>query len=194
MNIEKANLSFREPLTPIKQVTKLVAHHPAHKTWTIEDIHDYHKNKLKWNGAGYNYFITFDGRIFEVRGKNVGAHCEGHNHNTLGICFQGNFEEQHMTDAQIKAGGWLVAKLIKENGLTLNNFIRHSDLAKTACPGRNFKMNDIKQAALECINPPKTVPKKPIHRVQVGAFADKNNAEKLADELKKKGYQAIVVS
>ena len=32
-----------------------------------------------------------------------------------------------------------------------------------------------------------------IYRVQVGAFAQKANAEKLASELKTKGYQAIIV-
>jgi N-acetylmuramoyl-L-alanine amidase len=32
-----------------------------------------------------------------------------------------------------------------------------------------------------------------LYRVQVGAFADRKNAERLAEELKKKGYPAIIV-
>lgn len=32
-----------------------------------------------------------------------------------------------------------------------------------------------------------------LYRVQVGAFADRKNAERLAEELKKKGYSAIIV-
>ncbi|GGJ73203.1 N-acetylmuramoyl-L-alanine amidase [Anoxybacillus voinovskiensis] len=32
-----------------------------------------------------------------------------------------------------------------------------------------------------------------LYRVQVGAFADRKNAERLAEELKKKGYDAIIV-
>ncbi|MCX8009335.1 MAG: N-acetylmuramoyl-L-alanine amidase [Patescibacteria group bacterium] len=32
-----------------------------------------------------------------------------------------------------------------------------------------------------------------LYRVQVGAFADRENAERLAEELKKKGYPAIIV-
>lgn len=36
--------------------------------------------------------------------------------------------------------------------------------------------------------------KKVLHRVQVGAFSDPKNAEKLAEELKKKGYPVYVVS
>jgi N-acetylmuramoyl-L-alanine amidase len=34
---------------------------------------------------------------------------------------------------------------------------------------------------------------KKLYRVQVGAFADRENAERLAEELKKKGYPAIIV-
>ncbi|MBW9219253.1 N-acetylmuramoyl-L-alanine amidase [Anoxybacillus ayderensis] len=34
---------------------------------------------------------------------------------------------------------------------------------------------------------------KKLYRVQVGAFSDRKNAERLAEELKKKGYQAIIV-
>nr|WP_237565010.1 SPOR domain-containing protein [Parageobacillus thermoglucosidasius] len=32
-----------------------------------------------------------------------------------------------------------------------------------------------------------------LYRVQVGAFTDPDNAKKLAEELKKKGYPAIIV-
>ncbi|MBT2672674.1 SPOR domain-containing protein [Streptomyces sp. ISL-14] len=40
----------------------------------------------------------------------------------------------------------------------------------------------------------KPVEKKSVlHRVQVGAFSDKKNAENLATELKKKGYSTIIV-
>lgn len=41
--------------------------------------------------------------------------------------------------------------------------------------------------------PPKEAPKTDVHRVQIGAFSDPKNAEKLAAELKSKGYSAIVV-
>ncbi|MEG1152614.1 MAG: SPOR domain-containing protein, partial [Oscillospiraceae bacterium] len=33
---------------------------------------------------------------------------------------------------------------------------------------------------------------KPIYKVQVGAFANKSNAEKLLKELKNKGYEGII--
>ena len=41
--------------------------------------------------------------------------------------------------------------------------------------------------------PEETIEKKALYRVQIGAFANKANAEKLAAELKKKGYDATIV-
>lgn len=34
---------------------------------------------------------------------------------------------------------------------------------------------------------------KKLYRVQVGAFSDRKNAERLAEELKKKGYPAVII-
>lgn len=153
MIIERVKLAFRGKLTPIKKVTKLVCHHPAHPTWGIMDIHNYHKNTNGWAGIGYNYFVAKTGRIYEGRGKHVGAHCSGRNSDTLGVCFQGDFDKQQMTDAQVKAGGWLIAKLIKEHGLQINDVLGHRDLAATACPGKNFRMADLKAEILANLNP-----------------------------------------
>jgi N-acetylmuramoyl-L-alanine amidase len=41
--------------------------------------------------------------------------------------------------------------------------------------------------------PQQKVSDKKLYRVQVGTFADRKNAERLAEELKKKGYPAIIV-
>jgi N-acetylmuramoyl-L-alanine amidase len=41
--------------------------------------------------------------------------------------------------------------------------------------------------------PQQKVSDKKLYRVQVGAFAEKENAERLAEELKQKGYPAIIV-
>lgn len=41
--------------------------------------------------------------------------------------------------------------------------------------------------------PKANVSDKKLYRVQVGAFSDRKNAERLAEELKKKGYPAVIV-
>lgn len=176
MKIEKLNLNFRS-LTPIRHsIVKIVCHHPAHPTWGAQEIHNYHRNSLGWAGIGYNYFVTFDGRVQEGRGRNVGAHVSGHNSNTLGVCFQGDFSKQQMTDAQVKSGAWLIAQLLRDTGLQIHDVIGHRDLAATACPGANFRMDDLRQAILEILNPrvkeKKKVQKRDINKVSDWAKED----------------------
>ena len=152
MKVEDVGLKFTKALIPIKKVTKIICHHPAHSTWDIHDIHKSHQNK-GWIGIGYNYFITKDGRIQFGRGKHEGAHCQGYNDFTLGACFQGNFEVDEMTDAQVKAGGWIIAQLVREYGLDINDVIGHNKVAATLCPGKNFRMDDLKNEVLAVLNP-----------------------------------------
>ena len=61
-------------------------------------------------GIGYHYYITKDGTIWEGRPDNtVGAHASGGNSDSIGICFEGDYDvERTMPDAQKKAGKELV--------------------------------------------------------------------------------------
>ncbi|UNC90733.1 N-acetylmuramoyl-L-alanine amidase [Candidatus Contubernalis alkaliaceticus] len=145
MKIVEIDLSWSSPLVPITNpIEKLIQHHMAHTTWTVFDVHNYHKNTNGWKGIGYNYWIAFDGTIYECRGRNVGAHAGANwNGRSLGIGYQGNFETQKMTDAQLKSGAWLNAKLIQEEGLKVDDIIGHKDATATLCPGKNFRMEEL---------------------------------------------------
>ena len=143
MNIIKPGLKFAKKLTPLERVEKLVQHHMAHPSWGIEDVHKAHLAK-GWAGIGYNYWIAFDGTIYEARGPHVGAHVEGWNSRTIGIGYQGDFTKQKMTDAQLKAGIELNHYLMNRYGLTPSDIIGHRDLAATICPGHNFRMDELR--------------------------------------------------
>ncbi|WP_193064923.1 N-acetylmuramoyl-L-alanine amidase [Oceanobacillus oncorhynchi] len=146
--IKKANLTFRNVLTPVNKsrITKLVEHHMAHKTWTLQDVHNYHRNGNGWAGIGYNWWIAKDGTIYEGRGFNVGAHVGGFNSTTLGIGYQGDFTSQKMTDAQLKSGAALNAWLLSQlpNVKSKLDIIGHGDLAATTCPGKYFRMSELR--------------------------------------------------
>lgn len=144
MEIKKANLKFNGKLTPLQRVEKLVQHHMAHPTWGVHDVHKYHQSK-GWIGIGYNYWIAFDGTIYEGRGLHVGAHVEGWNSRTIGIGYQGDFTKQQMTDAQLRSGIQLNHHLIVKYGLTPADIIGHRDLAATVCPGPNFRLAELRQ-------------------------------------------------
>ncbi len=136
---------FSRRLSSISNVRKLVQHHMAHETWDFDDVQHYHRAGNGWNGIGYNYWISFDGKIYEGRGIAQGAHVSGHNNYTLGIGYQGHFDRQRMTDAQLRAGAELNAWLVDKYNLTTSDIIGHNDLALTACPGRNFRMDELRQ-------------------------------------------------
>jgi|SRR5690625_1162983 len=145
-----AALAFRGSLSRLNKsrITRLVMHHMAHETWDIYDVHNYHKRGNGWSGVGYNWWISFDGNIYEGRGWNQGAHASGYNTTSLGIGYQGDFTKQKMPDAQLQAGielnNWLMAEL----GLSKNAIVGHRDVGNTTCPGPNFRMTELKNGAV----------------------------------------------
>ena len=203
LDIRKPNppLDFRSKLTPLKKVDMIILHHIAHKTADIHAVHNYHRSRTYinssgktgyWSGIGYNYFITFDGIIYEARGLNVGAHTLNYNNRSIGIGFQGDFQQQQMPDAQLKAGAALCKKLMQDHSLTERDIKLHKDLSATVCPGKNFRISELKELLLTTVqNPPPT--ESIIYTVQVGAFLVKSNAELLMHNLIKQGYSDIFI-
>ena len=63
-------------------------------------------NVMHWAGIGYHYYITKDGTIWASRPDcTVGAHASGGNSDSIGICFEGDYDvEGTMPDAQKKTG------------------------------------------------------------------------------------------
>lgn len=209
LEIRKPNpqLNFRSKLTPLKKVDMIILHHTAHKTADIHAVYNYHRSRTytnssgktsNWAGIGYNYFITLDGIIYEARGLNVGAQTSGYNNRSIGIAFQGDFQQQQMTEVQLNAGAALCSKLLQDYSLTEKDIKRHKDLAATACPGKNFRYSELKEMLTQiqssdpglAPDPDLTVNPDPniIYTVQVGAFKVKSNAEKLQRQLVKQGY------
>lgn len=155
VKIVKPNIKFKR-LDPMpKKVDKLVQHHMAHPSWDIYDVHNFHKNSNGWNGIGYNYWIAFDGTIYEGRGLHYGAGVRGHNHHTLHIGYQGDLTKQKMTDAQLKSGIELNKWLMNKLKLSSNAICGHNDLVATACPGKNFRMKELKNGVSKTSSSPK---------------------------------------
>lgn len=141
MKIIKNDLKFN-PMTRrnIKNIALIVLHHQCGKGQTVRQIHDYHKNTLKWAGIGYHYFIDFNGNVFQGRPiEFIGSHCKGNNTNSIGICFEGDFRKDKITPEQIAAGKELI-KYIQEVQLKSTvNVLNHNDLYATQCPVLNLK-------------------------------------------------------
>ena len=120
----------------------IVLHHAAGKA-SVMSMHQSHINN-GWSGIGYHFYVRQDGTIYEGRPiDKVGAHCVPQNCNkrSVGICFEGNFETETMSEAQLRAGKRLVryVKSIYPSAIVK----KHKDFDATACPGKNFPFAEI---------------------------------------------------
>ena len=130
------------PLTERSSTEYLVLHHAAISSASPQAIHNMHRYTNGWNGIAYHYYIRKDGTIYRGRPeKTIGAHSEGHNYNSIGMCFEGNFEVEAMGKAQMVAGAQLVDDIRRR--YTGIKVVEHRDENATACPGKNFPFEEI---------------------------------------------------
>lgn len=129
-NMDK--LQFR----PLSCVNTIIIHHTAGGKWQdAENIHQEHLCQ-GWAGIGYNYLIKYDGTVEKCRlNFCVGAHCSGHNYNSLGIALTGNFETEEPSKAQKTALCELIKRL-KDSFPKIRTIKGHNAFNATACPGR----------------------------------------------------------
>ena len=169
MNIIETTFKWNGVMTKRAKTEKIVLHHAAASSCTVEDIHRWHLAN-GWSGIGYHYFVRKDGNIYRGRPEDtVGAHAYGANSNSIGICFEGNFETETMPAAQKDAGRQLVAYLLKRYRLTESCVIKHKDVNATACPGKNFPFDEIVNVASESETNKK---ESKVKKFQLAAIAD----------------------
>lgn len=87
-----------------------------------------------WKDIGYHYVLTKQGNIeFGRPEEEIGAHCEGYNKHSIGICFGG---DNKFTKVQLEAGRYLIRDLMKKYSLTADAVVMHSQFDKKgkSCP------------------------------------------------------------
>ena len=142
MNILKPNYKWARPLIERQLTTHCIIHHEGEDDPTTpEQIHAYHLSK-GWAGIAYHFYIRKDGTVYEGRPiKTVGGHTLNWNHCSIGVCFEGNFEEEKMTEAQLSSGEELTEYIRKLYPNII--FGKHSAFNATACPGKYLPFEDI---------------------------------------------------
>ena len=140
MKIIETNFKFKNVLSKRKATNYIVLHHRAGNGDAVS-IHTQHLNQ-DYSGIGYHFYIRKDGSIYRGRPENtVGAHCQNFNSISIGVCFEGNFENEYMCEKQKNAG----IELLNYLRITYKSAVvmQHKNLGSTACPGKNFPFNDI---------------------------------------------------
>ncbi len=123
-----------------RKITEIIVHCTATmqgKEYDVDDIRRWHKEQ-GWADCGYHYVITLDGTVQAGRPvNNVGAHCLGHNTNSLGVCYIGGLgDDLQPKDTRTNEQKQALIKLIKElkslyPGVKIYG---HRDFAAKACP------------------------------------------------------------
>ena len=132
------------PMTPITSIT---VHHSAMPPPTsmgtvaqLRQIQNVHTNDRGWADVGYHFLIDPSGRVWEGRKLlHQGAHAGGAaNIGNIGICLLGNFDNQDVPRAQLKALDRLVEGLRSHFAIARSDVRTHREWKATSCPGSHL--------------------------------------------------------
>ena len=163
MNIIQSNLTFKS-MTKRTKTDLIVLHHAAAKSCSVQDVHRWHLDR-GWSGIGYHFFVRKDGTVWRGRPEDrVGAHTVDFNARSIGICFEGNFELEPISDFQKAAGFELIAYL--KGKYPIKDIKGHGELKATACPGKHFPLAEMKTGQAQ------STQENRVHQFQLAAIAD----------------------
>lgn len=195
MLVSKEKYNIKCPYTMVPEF--IVVHNTANDASARNEIAYMINNN---NKVSFHYAID-DKEIVQGIPENRNAWHAGDGGNGPGnrkgiaieICYSKSggkrFEEAEKLTAKF------IAYKLKEKGWGIDKVKKHQDFSGKYCPHRTLDMGwqrflNMVQAELDALKKEENV----MFRVQVGAFKVRANADKLADELRKKGYDAIVVA
>ncbi len=141
----------------MRPINKIIVHCSDSDFGDVETIRRWHVQDRKWSDIGYHYVIlngvresggkydpSCDGLIEKGRPiERYGAHCSGHNKDSIGICLIG---QRTFTGAQLyHALPKLLDKLTRMYGLDALGIYAHYEFNKhKTCP--NIEIDWIRQA------------------------------------------------
>lgn len=126
----------------MRTITLIIIHcsaTPEGRSLSFEECRRDHIMHRHFRDIGYHFYITRDGTVHDGRPiEKVGAHCEGHNSHSIGICYEGGLDANGKpadtrTEAQRKALKSLVERMHRLFPKAL--IVGHHDLnPRKACP------------------------------------------------------------
>lgn len=141
--IHSKSLTFK-PLATRQKTEFIVIHHTASgATTTLENIHRGHIAR-GFNGIGYHIYnrLNPDSGLWQCfYGRplhTIGSHVKGHNSNSIGIAFAGNYEDNIPTPSMLNHVREVLAYFAKEYPTAKFAYHRIMRGASTACPGKHF--------------------------------------------------------
>lgn len=146
LKINSVSYNWAGALSKRKSTKFIILHHQAGNGEPTA-IHNAHLAN-GWVGIGYNFIVRKNGSVYCGRPIDcVGAHTQGYNSVSIGVCFEGNYETtKTMPAEQINSGMELITYL--KNSFPTADVKKHSDFNSTACPGQYFLFDKIVNGAV----------------------------------------------
>ena len=134
--LSKLNLSVSK-----RNIRELIVHcsaTPEGKDYSVDTIRQWHLQR-GFSDIGYHYVIYRDGSIHIGRDESIiGAHCTGHNTNSIGVCYIGGCASDGKTpkDTRTTEQKQSLVKLLKElkTKYPQASIHGHRDFSSKACP------------------------------------------------------------
>jgi N-acetyl-anhydromuramyl-L-alanine amidase AmpD len=119
----------------VRAIRKIIVHHTAVDT-TLEKLRA-SVQRRGYSDIPYHFVIDTDGTLHATRPlERMGAHCRGHNADSIGVALMGNLDRVPPTEAQVATLTRLLADLRRKYPVPV---FGHGDLRPTACPGRYLR-------------------------------------------------------
>ena len=142
----------------MRNIENIIIHCSASSFGNAHRIRNWHLER-GWSDIGYHYVIN-NGKVFiaDKIGEHIenglieegrplekaGAHCKGHNSNSIGICLIG---EDHFSDEQYTSLETLLLGLMEQFNIGIDDIKGHKDFTShKTCP--NFNIDKFKQLHL----------------------------------------------
>lgn len=144
IEIVETNLVPNGELTPRTDTQAIIVHHVGELTRDVSaaEIDGWHKaSPNNWIMIGYEYVCRQDGTIERGRPKDaLGAHCEGFNDHSVGVCVTGDFNQMDVIPAQIDSLVLLLADICDAFNIvpSRSTILGHREKCDTDCPGNNL--------------------------------------------------------
>ena len=124
-----------------RTIKELIVHcsaTPEGKDYSVDTIRQWHLQR-GFSDIGYHYVIYRDGSIHIGRDESIiGAHCTGHNTNSIGVCYIGGCASDGRTpkDTRTTEQKQSLVKLLKElkTKYPKASIHGHRDFSSKACP------------------------------------------------------------
>ena len=143
----------------MREIKSIILHcssTPEGKDFTVADITRWHKER-GFRTIGYHYVVYRDGTVHKGRPvEQIGAHCEGYNKNSIGVCYigglmaDGKTPKDTRTTEQKEALYQLCYDLMDRFDIGMEDIHCHNEYAKKACP--SFKIHKFREEYLNWVN------------------------------------------